>query len=88
MNEKDFVEIYAQMFIINELNIDSEQQAQLTNKLLTENNIEKTDIEQTIYYLKNNPEKWVDIILKVRNHIQQLQKNPRSNIETNNEKPL
>ena len=88
MNEKDFVKIYAQMFIINELNIDSEQQAQLISKLLTENNIAKTDIEQTIYYLQKNPEKWADIILKVRNHIQQLQKNPRLDIETNNEKPL
>jgi hypothetical protein len=88
MNEKDFVTIYAQMLTINELNIDSKQQEQLTNKLLAENQIKKTDIEQTIEYLQKNPEKWVDIVLKVRNHIQQLQKESRSNTESNNKNQL
>lgn len=82
---EQFIEIYSRLIIINEMEINKEYHDRLVDELLTQNNISIADIDSTISYLNGNPTKWVDILEKVRDRLQEIRNEmkitPSQNIE-------
>ena len=72
-NEK-FIEIYARLLIIYEMEISKEYHDRLLDELFREHNATKTKIDSTVSSLNRNPEAWVAILEKVRDRIQELRK--------------
>ncbi len=72
-NEK-FIEIYARLLIIYEMEISKEYHDRLIDELFRVYNTTPDQIDSTLSYLNENPEKWVTTLEKVRNRIQELRK--------------
>lgn len=69
-----FINIYAQLLIINELKIKNLNKESFTNDLLRKNNVSREDLNLALEFYKQNPEKWVSILQKVRDRIRELKK--------------
>ncbi len=72
-NEK-FIEIYARLLIIYEMEINKEHHDRLLDEVFREYNITSDQIDSTLVNLNENPEEWVKTLEKVRNKIQELRK--------------
>ena len=77
LSESDFIKIYANLSIINELNISKEYHDKLVEELLSEFNIQVSDIQKSIEFYQKNPHQWLDIIEKVKKRIEELHKRDR-----------
>jgi hypothetical protein len=72
-NEK-FIEIYARLLIIYEMEINKDHHDRLIDELFREYNTTSDQIDSTLVYLNNNPEEWVATLDNVRKKIQELRK--------------
>jgi len=72
-NEK-FIEIYARLLIIHEMEINKEHYDRLFDEVLRDYDTTPDQIDSTLAYLNKNPEEWTPILEKVRNKIQELRK--------------
>jgi len=72
IDKEQFIEIYARLLIINELKVSKQSQDQLLYELYNENNITAAEIDSTVSYYNSNPREWIDIYNRVREKIQKL----------------
>lgn len=70
-NEK-FIEIYARLLIIYELEVSKEYHDRLIDELFREYQITADQIDSTLSYLNHNPEEWVSTLDQIRKRIQAL----------------
>lgn len=80
LDEKEFVEVYAGLTIIDELKISAFQKDSLTTDLLKEKQVSREQIKLTLEYFKQNPEQWVDILQSTRDYIKELKKTEIPNL--------
>lgn len=78
ISETDFITIYANLTIINELNVNKDNHDQLVQELLHEFNIQVADIQKSIEFYQKNPRQWLDILEKVKVKISEMRKNERA----------
>jgi len=76
ISEEIFIPLYAKILIINQLDIDKEYHDILIAELLQEYKVKVKDIQKTIEYYQNNPDLWVNILEKIKDHFIELKKNP------------
>ena len=74
IESEQFINIYAQLLIINELKIKTPKKESFTNDLLKRNKISRKDLNLVLDSYKRNPEEWVSILQKVRDRIRELKK--------------
>ena len=74
IKSEQFINIYAQLLIINELKIKNVNKESFTNDLLKRNNVSKEDLNLALDSYKQNPEEWVSILQKVRDRMRELKK--------------
>lgn len=74
MESEQFINIYAQLLIINELKIKNLKKESFTNDLLKRNKISREDLNLVLESYKRNPEEWVSILQKVRDRMRELKK--------------
>ncbi len=86
ISEEIFIPLYANVLIINQLDIDKEYHDILIAELLQEYKVKVIDIQNTIEYYQNNPDLWVNILEKVKNHFIKLKKNQKP--DTKNSKKI
>jgi len=72
-NEK-FIEIYARLLIISEMDISKEYQDKLIGEVYRDFSVSAADIDSSMAYLNANPDKWVDVLDKARDKIQEIRK--------------
>jgi len=72
-NEK-FIEIYARLLIISEMDINKEYQDRLIGELYRDYGVSKAKIDSSITDLNAHPEEWAEILGKTRDKIQELRK--------------
>jgi hypothetical protein len=72
-NEK-FIEIYARLLIIYEMEVSKEFHDRLIDELFHDYNTSADKIDSTLVSLNNNPEQWVSILERVRKRIQEIRK--------------
>lgn len=74
INNEKFIEIYARLLIISELDISKEYHDKLIAELYRDFKISAAEIDSTVAYLNANPELWVIILEKTRDKIQEIRK--------------
>jgi hypothetical protein len=74
IESSDFINIYAQILIINELKISKDKKDAFISDLLNRNNITRQDLNLAIESFKQKPEEWVSILQKVRDKIREYKK--------------
>ena len=74
IDNEEFIEIYARLLIIYEMDISKEYHDRLIDELFREHNTTLVQIDSTLSFLNENPEDWVPILEKVRDRIQELRK--------------
>jgi len=72
IEEIKFTEFYSRLLIIREMNVNDEQHTQLVQKLMYAYQISDMELEQTMQYYQSYPERWVDILSKIRNQLSEL----------------
>jgi hypothetical protein len=72
IGQKQFIEIFARLLIIDEMELSPEHKEKLRQELLQQFKVTKTAIDQTIEYYNSQPEKWVDLLAKTRDRIDKL----------------
>ncbi len=72
MDEEVFINTYANLLIINELKIQKNKKASMISVVLKENDTTMDEINDTIASYKQQPENWVSVLQKVRDHIRVL----------------
>jgi len=72
-NEK-FIEIYARLLIISEMDINKEYQDRLIGGLYRDYGVSKAKIDSSITYFNAHQEEWVEILGKTRDKIQEIRK--------------
>jgi len=70
--KKQFIEIYARLLIIDEMELSPEYKQLLRNEVLQQYKTTRADLYRTIEFYNSQPEKWVDILGKTRDRIDQL----------------
>ena len=71
IGKKQFIEIYARLLIIDEMDLTVEYKDRLRTELMQQNKITRVDIEKTINYYNTKPEEWIEILGKTRDRIEQ-----------------
>ena len=74
IESEQFINIYAQLLIINELKIQNLKKESFTNELLKKNKVSREDINTALDSYRQNPEEWVSILQKVRDRMRELKK--------------
>jgi hypothetical protein len=72
IGQKQFIEIFARLLIIDEMEITPEHKEKLRQELLQQFKVTRTAIDQTIEYYNSQPEKWVELLAKTRDRIDKL----------------
>jgi hypothetical protein len=72
IEQDTFVEIYAHLTIISEMQIPINSKQSLSKKLFTQHNITEDRFKLTVSHYHQTPEKWIFIIEQVKNKIQEL----------------
>jgi hypothetical protein len=72
ISQKQFIEIYARLLIIDELELSTEYKERLRIELMQQYKITRADIDRTIAYYNSQPEKWIDLLGKIRDRIEKL----------------
>ena len=72
-NEK-FIEIYARLLIISEMDINKEYQDRLIGELFRDYGVSRAEIDSSITYFNAHQEEWVEILGKARDKIQEIRK--------------
>ena len=72
IKEQKFIEIYSKLLIISEMDITKEYHDRLISELMQTNGISLEDINYTIAYYDQQPERWITILQKVRDRIKEL----------------
>jgi hypothetical protein len=78
ISESDFITIYANLTLINELNVNNDYHDKLVQELLHEFNIQVADIQKSIVFYQKNPRQWLEILEKVKVKISELRKIERA----------
>jgi len=78
INKEQFIEIYARLLIINEMKFKKAIYNRLLSELYLENNITTADIDSTVSYYNSNPSEWVEIYNLVREKIQKIRSEYRT----------
>jgi uncharacterized protein (DUF433 family) len=78
ISETDFITIYANLTIINELNVSKDYHDKLVEELLHEFNIQVADIQKSIEFYQKNPRQWLEILEKVKEKISEFRKTERA----------
>ena len=81
IEEGQFVEFYSRLLIINEMQINDEKHDQLVEKLMQEYQISSKELEQTLKYYNEYPEKWVEILSKIRTRLNEIKEKQRPKIK-------
>jgi len=87
INETEFIEIYSRLSIIKEIKLDSLQKEALATNVFIEKQVSKEEINNTIEFYRQNPEKWVIFLQKVRDHIKEI-KNKEDKLKSGNLRPV
>ena len=74
LDETEFIDVYARLTIINELNTNKEHQNKLVEELLYEFNIQVNDIQNSVEIYQENPRQWLSFLEKVKDKINELRK--------------
>lgn len=74
LDETEFIDVYARLTIINELNTNKEHQNKLIEELLYEFNIQVNDIQSSVENYQENPRQWLSFLEKVKDKINELRK--------------
>jgi hypothetical protein len=77
IEDAKFVEFYARLLIINEMQINDEKHDQLVEKLMQEYQISSEALKQTLKYYNEYPEKWVEILSKIRTRLNEIKDKQR-----------
>ena len=72
IEEAKFIEFYSRLLIIQEMRINDEKYAHLVEKLMQAYQISGADLKQTVQYYQRYPEKWVNILSKIRNRLDEF----------------
>jgi hypothetical protein len=72
ISQKQFIEIFARLLIIDEMDLTPEHKEKLRQELMQQFKVTRTAIDQTIEYYNSQPEKWVDLLAKTRDRIDKL----------------
>jgi hypothetical protein len=70
--DQKFIEIYARLLIIYEMDIDKTARDLQINALLKKYQVTIEQIDSTVSYLNKNPEEWVNILGQLRTRIQEI----------------
>ena len=81
INNEQFIEIYARLLIIHEMEINKDYHDKLVSEIYREFNISSDQIDSTIAYYNSNPKEWVEVLLKVRNYINEMNKDHPPKVE-------
>jgi len=79
IEKEQFIEIYSRLLIINEMKIKKDSRDTLIQKLYSEIKITHADFDSSISYYNSNPGEWVDIYNKIREKIQEIKNDFRTN---------
>jgi len=72
IEEKKFTEFYSRLLIIQEMNINDEKHTQLLQKLMNAYQVSEKELARTMQYYQSYPERWVDVLSKIRNQLNEL----------------
>jgi hypothetical protein len=72
IEENTLIELYAQLSIINEMQISKSTKHVLTQNLFGKYNTTEEQFRQTVSEYHKSPERWISVIEKVKNKIQEL----------------
>ena len=75
ISEDKFIPLYANILIINQLNVDADYHDILIAELLEEYKVKVIDIQNTIEHYQKNPELWIKVLDKIKAHFIELKKN-------------
>lgn len=84
ISEKDFVDIYAQFYIINEMNISKKLQLILMNDLLEKYGRTLDDFRYTLDFYNGRPERWLRLVEKIKNKIKESKRKKTENSRKSN----
>jgi hypothetical protein len=77
IEEKKFIIVYSQLYIINEMNIEKRYRIALMDDLLKQFDMTYSDIRNTIDYYNESPEKWLKVIEKMSKQVEELKQKGR-----------
>ena len=72
MDQSDFIEVYARLSIINEMQITTDIKQRLSMQLFDQHKTTEACFKQTVDFYHKSPEEWIIIIEKVKVRIQEL----------------
>jgi hypothetical protein len=75
--EQKFINLYAHLLILNEIENDSTRLL-FREKLLSYEGISTMQIDSTLIYYKKNPEIWPEVMRQIRDRIKELRAHPIS----------
>jgi hypothetical protein len=72
ISKREFIEIYARLLIIDEMELSPEYKQLLRTELFKQYKKSRSDIERTIDYYNTRPEDWIDLLRRIRDRIEEL----------------
>ena len=78
ISQENFIEIYTYLNIFQELRIDKDYYEKLVEELLAKHKVTVMQIDQTVQYYKNNPQKWDGILKKVRERMTEIREEQKT----------
>ena len=75
--EQKFIDLYAHILILNEIENDSTRQL-FKEKLLSHEGVTSKQVDSTLIYYKDNPETWPEVMRQIRDRIKELRAYPIS----------
>lgn len=87
IDNEEFIEIYARLLIIYELEVSKDYHDRLIDELFRHYQTTPAQLDSTLSYFNQNPEEWVTILDEVRKKIQALRVEFSPEVEVNRELP-
>jgi hypothetical protein len=72
IDDQQFIEIYARLLIIYEMNINKDYHDRLVEEVFDKFNVTAAQVDSTVTSLNAQPKKWVEILTQVRERIHDI----------------
>jgi hypothetical protein len=76
IDEEKFIEVYANYLVLDELKVSDSLRIRYQAKLLADNKMTEEELRESIAYYRDDPERWVALLERLRDHIKELKNTP------------
>ncbi len=78
IDEEKFIDVYANYLVLDELKVSDSLRTRYQSKLLSENMMTEEELRGSIAYYQDDPERWVDLLERLRDRIKEIKSVPPS----------